>query len=319
MALRSNPLLVVQYVFVYLGSYPGQTLWSLFGSSVFGGNPMARVQVYLVCGVALSIAWVAALARVHSRLAVHSPAMAGLACVFLFAAGTAFTTAVGRAGFGIESAFASRYAIGSAIALVASVGMILLAVPLERRTRVRVVVQGAMAMFLILAVVVQPAYIAAADSRREGLERAAAALTTGVRDEDALKFAFIDPGLVLRGSDYLRQHARSIFADERASLLGRKIQAPATECLLQIGRTESVGGGVRLRGQLRASLFRLRPPTVVVIDEGGTVVGLGAVELKLNMRQLADQAAEWDAYVRPGAAGPFRAIRSTGRCRAQKA
>lgn len=313
-AARSDLLLIAQYVLVYLGGFLGETLSSDWIGSLLGTRGIqTTVVLSMRMGVLLLACWVVFVVLMRRSLQHFRPAFLAIVCIFAFAVASATATAFGRVGFGLESALAARYVTGSSIATAATMFVILWLLSVRGGATVQAIVLSAMALILAGIALMQPRFVAMADNRRIGRDSATTALYVGAKDEDALRDAFIDTRMVVEEAAYLKAGSKSIFADPRTRLLGRKFDGPVADCAVPIGQGGVPGAGQRVSGGVELNPFLLRRPMLLLVDPQNTIVGFGFASLQNDQTRLVQlnklaQTIPWQGHVVAGAQTPLRAV-----------
>lgn len=314
----TNPLPAVAYLLAYLG---GPLATSV--AAALPGTIRLQVQVTTIAvfsGAVLCCANLAALCCIVARRAEVRPAVFALFAINVFVLGSAAVTALGRLGFGLEQALASRYSIaGLLMTAVTFILGLALAAPLRPgRAATRLAVAGSLVL-LGLLLIVQPVFMGAAEGRRNGRNEATTALLAEVKDENALKQAFIAVDPVLRGARELKQQGNSIYADPWSGWLGRKLgdiaPLPRAVCDGTINPLEPIAGadGARVTGVVWYSPFMLRPK-VILIDAQERVVGYAFVDYRLILARFyrpvrrPNVATGFAGHVKAGYAAPLRAV-----------
>lgn len=317
--VKSNVLLVAKYVLVYLGGFLGDLIGSgPIGRALGSSGPQSIIALSMTIGAVLIGCWTG-LALVAWRLVRQArPALVAIACVFGFAVASAVATALGRAGFGLETALSARYVAGSSLATVATAFAILWLLSKRGHGVVQMAVLSSMALVLVLIAFAQPRYVAMADNRRIGRDMATTALYAGGADEDALRNAFIATKLVVDEAAYLKAASKSVFADPAHRWLGRRIEGSVADCAVRLDPQPSAAAEAhRVGGSLELNPFLLRRPMVVVTDPQNVVVGFGFASLQNDQTRLVrfnriKQTIPWQGHVVAGAQGPFQAFVSSG-------
>ncbi len=308
---------MVIYALVYLGQFLGQTIAFVSLGPVFGSGEQASIVVSAVLGGGMLSFMAFALLVLFRHRDRARPAVLALFAIFAFVVGTALITAIGRVSFGLETALTSRYSIGSALASVACIFIALWMVPNQARLVARAGISFAVCAALVLIALLPARYVVAADDRRISRDAATAALYAGVMDQEALRAIFANPQFVASQIRKLEPAHRSIFADERYLMLGRKLPVTEGTCLATVeGERRMEDGAVRIFGEASVNPFTLRRPMVFVTDAQDVVVGIGFVSLrasqlgKIQIKSVT-QRVPWQGVLVAGAQGPFRAMMST--------
>lgn len=311
--VRTKLVLIVEYVLVYLGGFSADVLSHSGLARLLGMGSTSLVDMSLRTGVLL-IALAAVLILIGKKARRICPATLAIMCVFGFAGGSAVATAFGRAGFGLESALSARYVAGSALATLAAIYLVLWILSNSGRAWTQAVALSAIALSLVSIVFAQGKFISMADHRRTARDIASTALFTDVRDEDALRNVFVDTNLVYREAQYFKSESKSIFADSRYGMLGRRFAGSYENCAVEITDEKPVpGGGFRISGTALLNPLLPRPPTIFIIDEANKVVGIATASLKIEqagniqLKKIA-QTIPWEGHVISAAQGLLRAV-----------
>ncbi|HMK80978.1 MAG TPA: hypothetical protein VK438_15090 [Xanthobacteraceae bacterium] len=287
-ALQSlaHPLQTIAYLFTYLGGILADTLRT--GPLGAIGQRLPRIPLALSCGALLCLVDAFILARMIARRANILPAIHALFAVSMFAVATAALTGIGRVSFGLEQALSSRYTTVSAVMIAATFILLLaLAAPLrigQPRTRAAA---AACLLLVGLVAITQPAFIAAAEGRRNDRDLATTALLAKVRDDAALRLAFSNIDQVWRGAGDLQRQGASIYADPWSGWLGRRLDQvlppPQSVCDGTINPPDPVSGtdGARITGSVSLSPFMVRSK-VILLDGEQRVAGYAFVHTALG-------------------------------------
>jgi hypothetical protein len=311
-----HPLQLVGYVCTYIGGIAARTLTA--GPFEFVGRFIPEPRLALICGAVVSLINILVVVRVAARRADIPPAICTLLAINLFVAGTAAITGLGRMGFGLDQALASRYSTGGAI-IIAVTFILVLALAAPLRPPIARFAGAACLILLTLLAIAQPRFIRSADERRIGNDLATSALLSEVTEPDALHMTFLHVDYIMRGASYLKGRNLSIFADSWSQWLGRPLgeftPLPRSTCpgrineLLPIPRTD----GARISGAVTFSPFMLRP-RVVLIDARARVVGYAFVQHHIDLvaiyRPVRRPTVDigWLGHVRNDHVAPLRAV-----------
>jgi hypothetical protein len=191
---------------------------------------------------------------------------------------TAFVTGSGRYHFGLEQAFAGRYATP---ALMGWSAMLITAV-VNYRSRLQ-------RHFYLLGFVGLPfllvPYQMTARHVDEGriFEQSVAALAIelGVKDEEQMKHIYPDVKIVDRLKAAVEDNV-SIFGNplirDKSQLIGKKIAGGSgTSCIGSMDLVFSVGDGYRVEGWVLEPNSMRAPESLTLVDEGGVVIGVALV------------------------------------------
>lgn len=270
-----SPLKLLAYVASYFGSSWG------YGSSWTHHN----LQIALYAGAAGLVLAIWFLVRFRRTEEVSQAFTLQLLLLLLFCLGTAFLTAVGRLASGDSQAFAPRYqtvallfwwCLGCLLMAAAAGSSKRLALPAMQLLLVCVLLRGAnLARFPLR------------DAREHAFQQraAAAALLSGVYDQEQIARTFYLPENVRGVVSYMREHRLSIFAEDTWPTLGTPIDAWARmasqgQCQAAVQSVSSVrsgaASGLRITGWAWDSTRSGLPPYIVVAANG-RVVGVGAM------------------------------------------
>ncbi len=267
---RRQVLTLIKWVVVYFGS-----------SWVHSNVRMAEI---------MGVAGFVVLAFVLWQLPAYfrsSPALCTLfSLLLLFALATGLVTSLGRAGFGVDEAFAGRY---QTCALLFWLCMALLL--FGRWASLRPIGIGfVLAEVAILAIVVLAASkvqnpIAKARQQGFNINVAAVALETDVRDNEQLAWADSHPDYARSLVPYLRNQRLSVFTERSPYLLGRPLAsafsvAPGDNCRGKVESTTVIGSGWPRSVWIAGWAWDLRDgvaPSEIVFASNGTITGLGVV------------------------------------------
>ena len=267
-----SPLKILAYMASYFGSSWG------YGSSWTHHN----LQIALYAGAAalgLAVWFLLRYRRTTQAFTVQ------LLLLLLFCLGTAFLTAVGRLASGDGQAFAPRY---QTVALLFwwCIGCLLMAAAAGSSKRLALLAM----QVLLVCVLVRGANLARfplRDAREHAFQQraAAAALLSGVYDQEQIARAFYLPESVRGVVPYMREHRLSIFAEDTRPKLGTPLAAwtrvaEQGQCRAAVQSVSSVGSGdgsgLRITGWAW-DLPRRGPPSYIVVVADGRVVGVGAM------------------------------------------
>lgn len=271
-----HPVAFLAYVAAYLGS-----LWT-----------SGQMVVALPVGAVGILATVAAVLRAARRPATP-PAALALVGIMLFVGAAAAVTASGRLSFGIGQALSSRYATGSAAFWAAQLSYWWIDPPRPASARARrwaeAAARGAVAVVAValcrVILVEQRAARPAMAEQSFALAEATDLALLGLHDPAILGRIAWSADEAERLLPVLRDNAISIFSLPEARMLGHPLgeidgAAPVPSCA---GRIDAVADaslgpeGVRVSGGAGPDgTDRRVVRRVLIVDAGGTVVGLGA-------------------------------------------
>jgi hypothetical protein len=233
-----------------------------------------------------------------------------------FALATAFLTALGRLGFGLEQAFSSRYQTFNLLFWFSTVSLALL---IADRTisSLRTLVLAAMSAVMLLAFAAFPLGLKASSTRTQQAEAAATALLTGVPAKNELGVLYDESIVVLRDADYFRQQRLFMFSDVKNDQMGKLLSSTyrtssAQQCQGQVTAVErilpgeledrDIGDALRISGSAtdRSSRTPVRKFLIVsddkIVGYGASVAGPFAAKHSEIVRKKA--SGEWLAFAR---------------------
>jgi hypothetical protein len=225
-----HPLRIFEYVAGYLGvilpAWVGLRSLVAVSSGIFG--------LLVALAVVVQVLW----------RQKREPLQIALLGLMFFALATAFLTALGRLGFGLEQAFSSRYQTFNLLFWFSTVSLVLL---IADRTisSLRTLLLAAMSAAMLLAFAVFPLGLKASGTRTQQAEAAATALLTGVPAKDALGVLYDQSMVVLRDADYFRQQHLFMFSDigndQMGKLLSSTYRTPSSpQCQGQVTTVERI-------------------------------------------------------------------------------
>jgi hypothetical protein len=244
---------------------------------------------------------------------IRSGALALIAlCGFVLI--SAFATALGRLGLGLETATDGRYSIGATLFTAALA--LLLADALLRRWRFSMIPIGISLLALIFGTASYQVHIARRDRESTNIRKIpTAALLSGVNDQSFMGYLYpwqqAFPSLVAGvASNHL-----ALFADKWSDWLGKPLPVPVKTgfCRGHIDQREAVAsepGALRVHGwasELGHDIGTLR---LVLADREGTIVGYGFTgwfrpDVPAALPSIKSIYTGWYGYVRPGANEPL--------------
>jgi hypothetical protein len=271
-ALGTMPLQVMGFTLLYLGS-PFATF---AGGARFGVLPgIAAGALLIACSVWMMLRFASGARKDTLGLA--------LLTFLAYIIGTAFITAVGRIGLGMDNALASRY---TTPALMAWVALLVLMMPAGRPLTVkahRALVTGC-AVLLVPMTVVQA--MAVGPRYHTLFERAvgALALELGVRDPMWIARLYPDPDRALAMAVTPRARNWSFFGllpyRDAGQLIGQPMQTvwpAAARCPADLLSPAAIDGEprfMRVEGRLAIPDARTKPDLAVLVDAQGVIRGL---------------------------------------------
>ena len=327
-SLLHRPLLVFQYVLVFMGNPWGRKplIAALIGTWGLGlfliAASLASIKRtdfdnQLLVGNALSGN------RPTDRIL---PTSVGLFCIATLVIAQSFVTALGRCGFGIGQALASRYITPVSFFWLATL-VLAAAVVLEfRRWVYLVAAYCGMVSIMTGYLTVQNGRVGKSFAGRvAGLELAANALRVGVVDLTAYSVASPWPDAVEAARPFLIQHRLSVFADDRYTWLGRRVSevaspSPSGSCLgsFDIASGAGVQGGAKVQGWAWSRPEMKSPTQVLLVDDAGIIVGLatGGIQrpdVLAVVPEVTDAGIGWEGYAKGARAVSAYALIESGR------
>jgi hypothetical protein len=278
--------------------------------AVYFGSTFVRHSSGAIATLAGAAGIVVALALVCATLKKPEnapPLLIELSLILLFTLATAAVTSTGRLHLGLEQATASRYQT-FALLFWACLGLALLSKLREQDTKY--LAGGLLVAMLGFATQVRLPLIDA-QWRQLRLEKISLALLAGVHDGAVLAEAYPDPQVVLRASEYMRQHKLSIFAGARAAEMGESFdteyrEVPSNLCAGAITSSEALpsdgGKGLRITGYAWDRAAQ-RPVQNFVVVTDDKISGFGvALTVPVDLLREHDPATAsrfgWVAYSR---------------------
>jgi len=255
------------------------------------------------------------------------PASLALFCVAVLVIGQCFITALGRLGFGLGQATASRYATPSVFFWIV-VLVLILALVLENSSVSSRFIAAYCALLLAMigTITVRNKAIGELFARRSvDLELAADALRVGVTDSNSFRILFPQPDIVVRDRPFLMKHGLSIFSDNRYTLLGRHIRDIANpslpgSCLgsFDVASGVAVQGGAEVQGWAWSRQEKKAPNLILLADDSGIVVGLASggierLDVAAAIPEINDRKTGWRGYAKEARQVSAYAITDNGR------
>jgi hypothetical protein len=247
-------------------------------------GPLRVVVGFIILAAgALAIRSLAAQGRLKESLV--------FALLFLFAPFNALVTGIGRLGYGVKIAATSRYQSVTAITLIATITLVLAALPqgaLSRRWRMvrNAAFVGLLCCAVILAL--NRSYVRNYAARNERKAIAEIALRQGLEGDQHLQAATPSIRQFKRVLPALRasRHAPFHWQSRCEALLGRSLPKPQAagpapgriEAVTVYERSARTGRAVELSGF--AERDGAGAECIVIADDGGTVIGSGASLLR---------------------------------------
>ena len=250
---------------------------------IYLGNALATGPLRLVAGLVIVGAGIASIWRLAAERRVTDTLL--WVILFFFAPFNALMTGIGRLGYGVKIAATSRYQSVTAITLIATIVLVLAALPTgavsRRAARLQAIAFGALLVCAVL-IAIDRSYVANYAARNERKVVAETAMRQGIEGNQHLKavtpaFGQLDRALpVLRAAKHAPFHWRS----RCEGMLGQTIAAPAGPA---VGRIESSSSYKVSHGDGRAlelSGFAERngvtAECIVLVDGTRTAIGAGA-------------------------------------------
>lgn len=250
---------------------------------IYLGNALATGPLRLVAGLVIVGAGIASIWRLAAERRVTDTLL--WVILFFFAPFNALMTGIGRLGYGVKIAATSRYQSVTAITLIATIVLVLAALPTgavsRRAARLQAIAFGALLVCAVL-IAIDRSYVANYAARNERKVVAETAMRQGIEGNQHLKavtpaFGQLDRALpVLRAAKHAPLHWRS----RCEGMLGQTIAAPAGPA---VGRIESSSSYKVSHGDGRAlelSGFAERngvtAECIVLVDGTRTAIGVGA-------------------------------------------
>jgi len=262
---------------------------------VYLGNALATWPLRLVAGIVILAAGAASI----WRLAVERRITEALLWVilFFFALFNALMTGIGRLGYGVKIAASSRYQSVTAITLIATIVLVLAALPESASSRREVLWRNvAFVALLVCAVLIaiDRSYVANYTARNERKVVAEIAMRQGIEGNQHLKAVTPAFTQLKRSIPTLRaaRHAPFHWQSRCEERLGQHLAAPAGPAA---GRLETIsaydmsrGGGRALELSGWAERDGVAAECILLADSAGTAIGAGAL---VSRRHDVEQAA----------------------------
>jgi hypothetical protein len=252
---------------------------------VYLGNALTTGPLRVVAGLFILTAGALAIRSLGHQGRLKETLL--FAVLFLFAPFNALMTGIGRLGYGVKIAATSRYQSVTAITVIATITLILAALPQDPGSRRARILRNATFVVLICCAVVialDRSYVENYAARNERKVIAEIALRQGIEGDNHLKAATPSRRQFERVLPVLRavRHAPFHWRSRCEKLLGQSIPdagvpGPAVgriETLSVYKKADDSGRAMALSG------FAERKGTaaecIVVVDGSGTVIGAGA-------------------------------------------
>lgn len=270
-ALSSDPLGLLYYTFIYIGS----PFYHLIGELGGSRNVAALAGLFLVLFCIFMT-----YQQLKSR--ERSPYIVALLCFLLYIGATAFGTAGGRLIFGLDGATSSRYATPAIMGWAAFALAMIASFPRPSRYLRNTIWCGA-ALICILALGYQSKAFASTKERLFSRELGVLALELGIRDEAMIGNFFPSPDYPLAIAEPAKANRLSIFGDYPFEGLsevqgGTFTAENAAICAGNLDVVFPIDGlktYIRTRGWLFDPASRTTPKVVTFTDENGLIIGSG--------------------------------------------
>lgn len=260
-----NPLRLAEFVLIYLG------------------NALTTGPSRLVVGLVILIAGAVSIRRLFTEGRIKETLF--WVVLFLFAPFNALTTGIGRAGYGVKIAATSRYQSVAAITLIATLTLVLAALPKHAHSRRAAIWRNLAfaALFLCAALLAfDRSYVTNYTARNQRKAIAEIALRQGIEGNHHLKAATPAPVQLDRILPVLRaaRHAPFHWRSRCEDMLGEHIAEPSAPAM---GQLESVsvykmahGAGRALKVSGWATRDGAGPECIAIVDGTRMVIGSGA-------------------------------------------
>ena len=262
---------------------------------IYLGNALTTGPLRIVAGILILATGAASIWRLAAERRIEESLL--WVILFFFAPFNALMTGIGRLGYGVKIAATSRYQSVTAITLIATIVLVLAALPKgavsRRAARLRAIAFGAL---LVCAAIIalDRSYVANYTARNERKVVAEIALRQGIEGNQHLKAATPAFPQLKRSIPMLRaaRHAPFHWRSRCEERLGQHIAEPTGP---SAGRIETLSAYKMSRGRGRAlelSGWAERDGTaaecVILVDGAGTAIGAGAF---VTRRADVEQAA----------------------------
>lgn len=265
-SLSFDPLQLVLFVLIYLGNaLPLPTVLHPIGG------------LALLCAGAFSLWCLLKLGREEADLLFWT-------CLFLFGPFNALMTGVGRLGYGVAKAEISRYQSVAALSLIATITLVLMALPKGEVARPIALARGAIIIALFLSaplIVLNPQNLSGYTARNEQKALAEIALRFGIQGDQHLRASTSAPGQLDALLPVLRD-ARHVPFDDGSrceQMIGQTV-APAVEAAagsieVMTSYGMSHGGGLAVELSGWSERGGAAADCVIVVDQDQHVIGAG--------------------------------------------
>ena len=288
--------------------------WTMYTARYFGAKAFhgaLGTGAGVVTGSILLLAGLVLAARSAARRQLRQPLPAALLALMIFSVGTAFVTALGRMGFGLDQATASRYQTFVLLYYFAFVVLVLLSLAATKAPALRTACLAAITLVMLLHVCQYPRRIGVSHARTLEVQTAALAMVTGVPDPKALILLYPAPEVPWRDLAYIRAQRWFMFSGDRYPRLDQALTSSyrpgsADRCAGQVEELQRVvgsgSGGLRISGW-GLSRRSGRPLTELVAAVDGQIEGfaLGGFlrrDLQLALHSARARNSGWVGYVR---------------------
>jgi hypothetical protein len=227
-----------------------------------------------------------------------------------FLLGTAFVTALGRVGFGLDQASSSRYQTSAMLfwwtLLAAAVA---LWVTTERRTRL-IPVAALTAGAMLVAMTGFGAVLDECMGRRALLETGRMAIQLNVRDDEYISRLFPDPTLPFKGYHFLWKQSLSLAGPDPLGNAGEQLMSiyravPRDTCMGTIDSQSAIGGMEVATGWAWDRIRRRGTAGILFADSTGVIVGAGVAglprpDVRTAHPRVAASNVGWHGFMRLG-------------------
>ena len=251
---------------------------------IYLGNALATGPLRLVAGLVIVGAGIASIWRLAAERRITETLL--WVILFFFAPFNALMTGIGRLGYGVKIAATSRYQSVTAITLIATIVLVLAALPKSASSRREVlwrnVAFGALLVCAFL-IAIDRSYVANYTARNERKVVAEIAMRQGIEGNQHLKAVTPAFTQLKRSIPALRavQHAPFHWQSRCEERLGQHL---ATQAGPAAGRLETIsaykmsrGGGRALELSGWAERDGVAAECILLVDSAGTAIGAGAL------------------------------------------
>jgi hypothetical protein len=250
---------------------------------IYLGNALTTGPLRIVAGLIILAAGAASIWRLSAEQRIKETLL--WVILFFFAPFNALMTGIGRLGYGVKIAATSRYQSVTAITLIATIVLVLAALPegavSRRAARLQAIAFGALLVCSVL-IALDRSYVANYTARNERKVVAEIALRQGIEGNQHLKAATPAFAQLKRSIPALRAagHAPFHWQSRCEERLGQHIAESASP---SAGHLETIsaykmsrGGGRALELSGWAQRNGVAAECVVLVDGAGTAIGAGA-------------------------------------------